>query len=360
MTFINGVSMHKVNLVMIMTMSLSIISISAQIEPEYIDNNYKIFENKKLEISSKDGNYRLGVSGLLQENNRFNYYKNGNKKSVNIELNRAHISVHGSIIDHRLTFLAKTSLQKKIDVTRELNLLTFSNYYVNIDVDDRYFQLRIGKFQLPFSRQLMTSSSQTKFYDLDNASKKFAFADGGNDVGIMIHNSIINPFEWAFAVAKHGLVARIAFNQHNIDGYDQVDWTGGDIRFGFGANGYLKTDYITAKINDIRGGADFIVKVGGFSTNGLFLYQMEKNNDKVTHNFGGGTDLGYLIQEYVEPVGRFSWHRQGDGPHNFELLGGINYYIHKHNFKIQAYGGVDLIDKEISQGLGGVQFQLAI
>jgi hypothetical protein len=332
---------------------------AAPVKPMAEQHAYNVVGHERLEVASADGKYRIGISGLLQENNRFKYNNNNNKKSVDIELNRASLAVYGSVLDHRLTFLAKTSLQKKSAAAREFNLIGFSNYYVNLDCDDRYFQLRIGKFVLPFSRQLMTPSAHTQFYNPDNANKEYSI---GDDTGIMFHNSVRNPFEWALAAVKSGLVVRLGFNQHHIDGYDQVDWTGGHIRFGVGLSGYLHTDYVSAKLADARGAGDFIVKIDGFSTNGSFLYQRVKQNDNdiVQHNLGGGADLGYLIKNHFEPVARLSWHRQGDGPHNWELLGGLNYYIHRHNLKLQAYAGVDLVDKEINQGLGGLQIQLAI
>lgn len=311
----------------------------------------------KLEIVSSDGNNRLGFKGLLQENNQFSYRKNGAQKDLGIGLNRARVSMHGTVVDPRLTFL----VQAAADKAGPNHELVLSDYYVNFSHHDRYAQLRVGKFTVPFARREIASAALAQFYDGDAATNKFNL---GKDAGFMLHNGHQNDFEWAFAAVSQGVVARLGYNHNGIDGYDMVDWTGGDLRFGVGINGYLPLNYLKPKLADVRGGLDFIAKVAHFSTNGAFYYQWKKANeaDKASHNLGAGLDLGYLVKGNIEPVVRYSWNKEGEGDNNHEILGGVNYYFYGHNFKLQAYAGVDLGGKEISlvQGLGGVQIQLAI
>jgi hypothetical protein len=330
------------------------------------DADLKHAASDRFEVVSADGKYRLGFRGLLQENNKFSYTVNSEKKNIDIELNRARILMYGHVLDPRLTFGVQTALEKEQATGKVATLYKapgtdyLRDYYLNMAFHHNYFQLRIGKFNLPSSRQHMMSSSQSQFYNESAASDAFRITNTGKDVGIMAHNTFDNPFEWALAVTSNGVSGRVGFNHHGIDGYDMVDWTGGNVRFGVGANGFAHTDYRTTKLADMRGGIDFIAKVAGFSTNGAFYYQWAKQEEKVKHHLGLGLDLGYLIKSRFEPVLRYSWHREGEGVHDNEVLGGLNYYIHGHHLKVQSYIGANLAGKEISQWLGGVQIQLAI
>ena len=317
----------------------------------------------RFEIASHDGLYRVGIRGLLQENNIFT--KKGTQNKFKMELNRARLSLYGSVLDPRLTFMVQTALEHQEETRIDNKYYApgtdyLSDYYFNFAFHQHHFHLRAGKFGVPFSRQQMMPAARMQFYDTSMANKHFRITNTGKDVGIMAHNSLDNRYEWAVALVNNGVVGRVGYNHHHIDGYDMVDWHGGEIRFAVAANGFVSSDYKSLKVADLRGGIDFIAKVAHFAANGAFFYQWDKRvGNDAQNNVGTGLDLGYLIIDRWEPVLRHSWVKQGDR-HAHEVLGGLNYYIHGHNLKLQAYGGVDIAEKEINRGLGGVQVQLAI
>src|SRR5580704_8579771 len=67
----------------------------------------------RLEIHSHDNRYSMGVTGYLQENNRFTYRKNGDQKRVKLELNQARLSLYGNVLHPSLTYLVQLALENK-------------------------------------------------------------------------------------------------------------------------------------------------------------------------------------------------------------------------------------------------------
>lgn len=321
-------------------------------------------------IASSDGKYKMRFRGHLQQNNRFTYMAKTEKKDVDIEIKRARFTVTGHAFDPRLTYLLQTGFENDAPVARPADTMTspgahfLRDYYFNVACNPENFHVRVGKFRTPFSRQQLMSTSQMQFYDQSNANNEYQLTNTGRDVGIMFHNGFHNPLEWALAAVSNGVVARLGVNHNGIDGYEMTDFTGGDLRFAVAANGFIHTDYKTAKLDDMRGGADFIAKLHGFSTNGAFYYQYAKKEGQAAanHNYGAGADLGYLIHKKFEPVARYSWVKgAGDRtPHVHEVMAGVNYYIYGHHLKVQGYGGTQLANKEINKWTGGLQFQFAL
>lgn len=337
-----------------------------------VDHDLGDSSGDRFEITSPDGKFKMAFKGHVQQNNKYSHRAGTDQHDIDIDIHRARFTVLGNAIDPRLTYLFQLGLDGDAPTGRAPAYPYVSggshylrDYYLNFSSDESYFQARIGKFRTPFSRQQLMSTSQMQFYDQSAANDEFQLTTTGRDVGIMFHNGWANAFEWAFAAVKNGLVLRLGVNHNDIDAYDMTDW-GGDFRFGFAVNGFMHTDYKSLKLDDVRGGADFIVKVGGFSTNGSFFYQRRKNDEaaEARHNFGGGLDLGLLLgtDVKIEPVLRYSWIKMSGNasPHQHEILGGLNHYILGHHLKVQGYGGANLTNKDIQNWIGGVQFQLAI
>lgn len=328
-------------------------------------HDVNLAQSDRFELASADGKYKIGLRGLLQQHNGVSYNLGSKKTNIDIELKRARVSLYGSVLDPRVTFLVQTALEKEpsdmVSGYRAPGTDYLSDYYLNLAFHHNYFQTKIGKFGIPWSRQQLTPAALTQFSDIhDPLKRRFSITNTGKDVGIMLHNSAHFPFEWALAGVSNGVAARVGFNHQGIDGYDFTDWHGGDIRFGFAANGFAHTDYKSTKFDDLRGGADFIAKVSHFSTNGAFYYQYDKTKPTLQHHFGTGLDAGYLIANHFEPVVRHSWLFENQASHQQQILGGLNYYIHNHNLKVQGYGGVDVVGKQVARALGGIQIQLAI
>jgi hypothetical protein len=221
---------------------------------------------------------------------------------------------------------------------------------------EEYVQIRVGKFRTPFSRQQMSSSTQLQSAGLNSAAREFALTNSGRDIGLMFHNGFDRTFEWAFAAVSNGLVLRLGYNHGAIDGYDMVDFTGGGLRYGVGISGYTHNDYNSKELDkDVRVGADFILKYQGLAANGSFYARRAEKENK----FGGGLDVGYLMDHKLEPVICYSVVKDTKKT-NHDIKGGFNYYFFGHHVKGQAYIGPNIMDKKISEWEGGVQFQFAI
>jgi hypothetical protein len=325
-------------------------------------------------MGTTDGKYRMRVNGLLQQNNSFTYRPKEESKNIDVEIKRARLGISGNVFDPRLTYLFNVGLENR-DTTDKGQVRVgeqhrapgtdfLSDYYFNFACNERYLHVRVGKFSTPFSRQNLMSSSKAQFYDNSEAGKSFQLTHSGRDVGIMLHNTHAHPIEWAFAAVSNGLVARIGYNHSGMDAYEASDFTGGDLRFAVGASGFYHTQYHSSKNSDLRGSADFIIKVKGFSTNGAFYYQFAKaeKQKEGANGLGANADFGYVINKKFEPVARYSWAKSGiEGSlHMHEILAGLNYYIYGQHLKVQGYAGTELAGADIFKWIGGVQFQFAL
>lgn len=325
-------------------------------EADRFPNEYSDYADieHRFSLGSSDGKFKINLRGHLQQENEFSRIVSTKTNDIDMKINRARISLGGHAFDPRISFFFQTGWEaNSAGVLRD--------YYLNTEHYDRELQFRFGKFVVPFSRQQIASSASYQFGDLRNADRYFQINSENRDVGLMLHNGHHNSFEWAFAALSSGIVARIGYNHNDIDGYELSDFTGGDLRFGVGASGYLATDYMTKELTNVYGNADFIVKYEGFSTNAAFLFKRTKERGviKAEHSFGGGIDFGYLINRRYEPVVRYSWVKEGD-PNTHEAILGLNYYVLGNHLKAHTYVGADLQDKEINKWKGGVQLQFAL
>lgn len=383
-----GNAMHKRNGILVAAIAAMLSFNQAYAQSSHdvltdVDADLPDADSDRFEIASPNGKYKMGFKGHVQQHNQYTYNPKAPKDEAHdllIEVKRARFSVLGNVLDPRVTYLFQIGLEGKDIPVGERGGLNYDapgtkflrDYYVNLSTEDSYFQLRLGKFRTPFSRQQLMSTSQMQFYDQSAANERFQITNTGRDIGLMIHNGWRDQFEWALAAVSNGLIARVGVNVNEIDGYDLSDFAQTGFRFAFAVNGFLHTDYVQNwDIDDLRGGADFILKANGFSTNGSFFYQREKEDaaSKALHHLGGGIDLGYMFntntQGKIEPVVRYSWIKEGDEegaqkePHEHEIIAGLNYYIFGHHLKVQNYVGTNLSGKEFTEWNGGVQVQLA-
>lgn len=324
---------------------------------------------ERLEFRSADNNFSVGFTGYLQQNNYFRYMPatggGESSKDLKLELNAARIGFYGSAFHPALTYFIQTGFEK--EPARSMGSRNndgssgyLRDYYLNFEAH-KHAQLRIGKFGMPFSRQAMVNGSQMQFHEAMGASSSYFLLNGnGKDVGIMVHNGRNQPIEWALAVVSNGLVARLGYNHGGIDGYQLTDFAGGPLRFAVAVNGYAQEeDFLKFNMDNLTGGADFLVKAHHFSTNGAFSYNYKKAGTAAgNHAMSGGLDLGYLLAERHEPVLRYSWTKLNDLGSINEVLAGYNYYIYGQHLKIQAYAGAAFSDR--TQWKAGAQFQFAL
>lgn len=321
----------------------------------------------KFAISTPDGNFKLAIKGHVQQRNEWTYVPETKDKNLSISLPRARLKVLGNAFNPAITYFFQAQFESPYYddgtglATNEFQYNVagstgLRDYYLNVAPYPEYFQVRVGKFRTPFSRQQLISSSQMQFEDQSDANNQFQLTPDGHDIGVMFHNGFNNALEWALAAVSNGVVARLGYNYGGIDGYDFADFAGGGFRFALAINGFANTDYQSSDFTkDLRGGADYIVKWAGFSSNGAFYYRRYKGADQ----FGGGADLGYLIAKHWEPVVRYSWLKT-DKDHEHQARLGINYYVFGHHLKLLTYVGPDLINDKIDKWYAGTQFQFAL
>lgn len=320
----------------------------------------------RFELKSANDKFTLGFKGYLQQNNNFSYSVPTKSSTMLMEIKRARFSIYGNAFTKSISYLFQTGfegeprsqlLNRTASKAPGWDLL--KDYYVNIAMDKKDIQVRIGKFKAPFSRQQLISASQMQFYDHHIVTEEFQLTNTGRDVGIMVHNGINRRIEWAVAALSHGLSGRVGINHNSIDGYETTDFSKRDLRIAGAINGFIATDYGSHFFNDARIGADFIAKMQGFSTNGAVYLKRKAHDDDSEVSVGAGLDFGYLVNDHLEPVIRTAWLNDHMG-NNLELLAGLNYYEIAHNLKAQIYSGIGVKGNRFDKFTAGLQFQFAI
>ena len=229
------------------------------------------------------------------------------------------------------------------------------------------FDLRIGSFKTPFSRQQLTSSGSLALVDRSPSDKAFG---AGRDIGLMFHNGSLNQFEWAVGVFTGGgissrvnggnihgtvvtdsetsevegsiegarisnveefelpmIVGRIGFNFGEIRGYKESDFSGGALRFATGISllSHVDEDMI----------AEFDTSVKGFGTSLLATIFYRQNSEIETSDMGFFIQADYLYRERFGPVVRFTQISEDEEVASRELIGGFNVYFNSHKVKWQ-------------------------
>ena len=319
-------------------------------------------KDTKFELASSDGRFSVGLNGYVQPKISYTYATQDKQHNLDMSLKRARIGLKGTAFDPRLTYGLQLGFESAAVPKIKGSSHYLRSYYFNWVFHQRYLQVQLGKFGVPFLRQHMFSGSALQFEGSNNVDSYFDIGDSGSDVGLLFHNNDKDMVEWHLAAVSSGVAARVGYNHNGIDGYDPTDWRGGNLRFAVGAGAFLLTDYMTKSLKDFKAGVDGIAKVKGFSANGAFSYKYSKLQPKVdaTHSIGLGVDLGYLVQHRFEPVLRYSWFKQDEKNHYHEMVAGLNYYIIGNHLKIQAHAGPSIHDKKVDKWMAGVQFQFAL
>lgn len=311
----------------------------------------------KFEIKSAAGDFRLGIGGLLQPGVALGNVQDSSDWNLDVNLHKARIRLYGNAFDPALTYLFQAQFEndwKNIPDSSYKASSHLLDYTVNWAVNPDWFQVAVGKFALPGSRQQVIWAAKTQFIPGSKVLRGFSSANlYGRDVGILFHNAYNHPFEYAVAVVSNGIAGRVGYNYGKIDGYDAVDWDGGDLRFGVGVSGLIKSDYKKA-FNVGLASADYILKYRHFSSNGAYYYKRADADNK----FAVGLEAGYLINQRWEPVVRYGW---GKGAYdNHEFMVGLNHYWFGHNLKGEVYAGGQVGNKKFSGSELGLALQFAL
>jgi phosphate-selective porin len=241
------------------------------------------------------------------------------------------------------------------------------------------FMLKALQFKAPFGRQELTSSGNQQFVDRSIASVLFAPARqvglqiGGQfgnaqvpDMltyagGVFNGNSIVKP---ANENDKYEYVGRVMFSPVGNVGYSESNLEHYDFRVSIAGDYNNNNNLIVASDGTVTGfdntgewGGDIVVKALG----GLFAYfeyytrNLETAAGVKTPQTGFTAQLGWLFGDHLEVAGRWSETdlNTDRGDRNLiEKRVGLNYYINKHNWKIQTDFG--LIENEALKGADGL------
>jgi len=271
-------------------------------------------------------------------------------------------------------------------------LVEDANLHYDFTNGAKCFVLKAGQFKAPFGRQELTSSGSQQFVDRSIASVLFAPA---RQLGLQIGGqfgfgtAVPDMLTYAGGVFngngiqgnrtinendKYEYVGRVMFSPFGNVGYSESNLEHYDFRVSVGADYNNNNNLIVAPDRTVTGvdntgewGADIAVKALG----GLFLYgeyywrNLETcapaspcPNPQVgvkTPQQGATAQIGWLFGDHIEIAGRYSFtdvNTNRDDRNIEEWRGGLNYYINKHNWKIQTDFGV--VENEAQNGADGL------
>jgi len=319
---------------------------------------------------------------------------------------RARLTLKGNVFTKDLTYKFQTDFGK--------GQVALKDFFVGYKVVDKWLHFRAGQWKKPFSRQQISSSGKLQFVDRALTDKAFG---AGRDIGLGLHNNYSKspPFEYALGVfngsgekgklsgdvdvtqdADSGdfegsiasgklsnvpdqfhpaVVARVGFNVGKDkkgkapNGFSEVDFEGGGLRFGAAVGTQIHFDFDKDQDSLVRANFDLYLKAHGIALNGA-LYMAWDQDELSEKKFGSQAysatgfhaQAGYLIGKHVQPAvryGRVIWEGGGDQQ---EILGGLSIYAMKHNVKTQIDGGALLEEAAattITDGRVRVQLQLS-
>jgi hypothetical protein len=225
------------------------------------------------------------------------------------------------------------------------------------------FMLKALQFKAPFGRQELTSSGNQQFVDRSIASALFAPARqvglqiggqfGSSDVrdmityagGIFNGNGIAHPTN---ENDKYEYVGRVMFSPVGNVGYSESNLEHYDFRVSIGAD-YNNNNNILIAPDGTKTGVDNVGEWGGDiaikAVGGLFVYfeyyfrNLANPQGVRTPQTGFTAQLGWLFGDHFEVAGRWSEtdvNTDRDDRNIIEKRVGLNYYINKHNWKIQS------------------------
>lgn len=144
------------------------------------------------------------------------------------------------------------------------------DYYFNYGASDDAAQVRFGRYKPSLYRGYVNSSA-----DLALTSRPYFMGRsifGMRSFAVSVHNNLSKnvAYNIDLGVAHAGL--RVGYNSDNMNGYDEWDQDGGDLRFAVGAAAYMTmNNFLTGgamKGLDLRAqnyGLDAAVKVSGLA-----------------------------------------------------------------------------------------------
>lgn len=249
------------------------------------------------------------------------------------------------------------------DLTYELQINSASSSLLedaNINYDftggKDAFQLKIGRFKVPFGLQELTSSGSQEFVDRSLVSNEFA---KGRDNGIQIHGvGAGGKFHWAGGLFngagqtasandndKYQYNARIQYDVLGVDKKpSEVDFDSKGSPILAVALQYESNDKFGATSGDdtkrtINGGSVMFKLSGIFAFVELFDASVDRESGASFDQDGLHGQVGYLINDRFDIAVRYAtWDPSKSVANNDRTETGVafGYFWNKHNHKLQA------------------------
>jgi len=305
---------------------------------------------------------------------------------------QARVNIAGPVLDSKASLFFELGFDYGVT---ELKDFTFD---YELSKDSLY--LRVGQGKLPFSRQMMSDSCL-----IQHVHRSLVYGDPyfdmNRDIGVSLHNGHRGQgIDWILGVyngtgtkssvsargftrfgtgssidikpnivdvtsdgdvvvsiddldvvgfeqnnvpdrANPTLGLRLAYNHGGINLAQEADLEKGPLRFSLGLGALADLDLSDTNSAGLRGTADFIAKIHGFSISGAgFIATEQEAGESKTHQklraIGYYAQAGYSFSG-LEPIARFSHTIHDDIADQLEVTGGIAWYIHGQAFKVQAY-----------------------
>ncbi len=305
------------------------------------------------QLATDDGKYSLALGGRLQLRYTFEDFDRESEKedTSSFQVKRGKLFIHGNAFAKDLTF--------KIQVNAAGSSVTLEDFYVDYRILE-WLSLQGGQYKVPFNRQELTSSGSQQFVDRAITNEAFAL---GRDQGVMVHSFVLSDYmEYALGIFNgngrnkssnenngHMIAGRLAFypmGKFKMYSESDTDFSPSP-KAGIGVAGLynakvsFKEDDETFIKDVTELTADGIIKWRGLSLAGDYFMATTdvRDGEKIKSN-GFNIQAGaFLIPKHLEVALRFAVvdpDVDADDDTEQEIAGGINYFIQKHNLKLQA------------------------
>jgi hypothetical protein len=327
-------------------------------------------------IASPDGNYSMTLRGRVQVRfTQLDKNAESGEPSTELSIRRMRLKLDGNAFSPSLRYtvqLAFSNLDQEPDLRTPLRdaYLTWTAW--------KWLELKLGQMKVPFDRQRVTSSSSLQMVDRSpvvaelNLDRDVGFQIGSRDLfdwnGVLAYQAGIFGGDGRNRLATtSGLlyVARVQVSP--LGGFDddsiEADLSRDEkprLAIGIGgaynrkttrARSTFDTTFKAGATDQLHGEADLVFKSAGFSLLGEVLYRQATDEvlvrgegaariEETTRSaWGAFAQGGYLFTDQLEVVGRYSaLHPLGvSAVHTSrEVALGINYYVQRHDLKVQA------------------------
>ena len=326
-------------------------------------------------LQSPDALFKLKLRGLLQVRGTATVpLEETTTTSVTAAIQRAQFELGGNAFSKQLTFQLKTELGQGFTFVKD--------GWVNYAVAPGLFEIRVGQWKRPFSRQELTGDSKLGLVDRGLVNASFA---AGRDLGVALHNDIDKSpgIEWAAGAFAGGtdkptitgkaiqgddgtleldgvklsnvpamvtptLVGRFGVNFGDVKGYCEADLDGGAPRGAIAASALEAFEVGDGQRGTTQVEVDGMLKLYGADLSAaMFLSSAQTGAstfEQEPGSLGLHTQAGLLVFDVLHPALRYDLVSRLDGSgEQHEIAAALAVLFFKQNVQLQADGAALLL-----------------